>query len=150
MNVAGRQATISFDMQVMQNAVVQLIQDILYRFLFKSNSSGQSKCSGIATLPTDTYILLVANARQTPVLNSLNSFSLNKLMLFHAQFIKNYNNWGHIFLMSLLHHLECELSFHGMGWKWSIVFCVSGRTGQAWTSPARPAQMGCGKVLGWL
>ena len=63
--------TISCDMQVMQNAVVQLIQDFLYRFLFKSNSSGQSKCSRIATLPTDTYILLVANARQTPVLNSL-------------------------------------------------------------------------------
>ena len=47
----------------------------------------------------------------------------------------------------LLYFLECEFSFHQMmGRKWSIVFCVFGRTGQARTSQARPGQMGCGKV----
>ena len=59
-------------------------------------------------------------------------------------------SWGYVCCISW----NVNFSFHQMmGRKWSIVFCVFGRTGQARTSQARPGQMGCGKVdynWGWV
>ena len=52
-------------------------------------------------------------------------------------------SWGYVCCISW----NVNFSFHQMmGRKWSIVFCVFGRTGQARTSQARPGQMGCRKV----